>query len=123
MPRDARFWRNVTIVGLIRVAVLLGLLWWSRSPSGVPKDVVWMEGGAGAESAAAAAPTPAPTPESAPVETPEPVEEEPTPEIAPTAKSEIEIPTATASDTPMRDTNQLHAAVVELVALANAQIK
>ena len=83
MTRDARFWRNVTIVGLIHLAVLLGLLWWSRSPRVVPKDVVWMEGGAGAESAAASAPTPAPTPESTPVETPEPADDEPTPKIAP----------------------------------------
>ncbi|MBA3544604.1 MAG: TonB family protein [Chthoniobacterales bacterium] len=100
MTRDARFWRNITIVGLIHVVVLLGLLWWSRSPRAVPKDIVWMEGGAGAESSAAAVPTPEATPESTPVETPEPAEEAPTPEIAPTAKSEIEIPTPPASATP-----------------------
>jgi TonB family protein len=100
MTRDARFWRNVTLVGLVHVVVLLGLLWWSRSPSRVPKDIVWMEGGAGA-SAPAGAETPLPaSPQVTPVETPEEVKEEPTPEVMPTARSEIEIPSATASATP-----------------------
>ena len=48
MTRDARFWRNVTIVGLVHVLVLLGLLWWSYTPRRLPKNVVWMDGGAGA---------------------------------------------------------------------------
>ncbi|MGH8093475.1 MAG: TonB family protein [Chthoniobacterales bacterium] len=99
MTRDARFWRNVTIVGLIHAAVLLGLLWWSRSPRPPPKNVVWMEGGAGM-SAAAGAETPAATPEAAPETTPEPTEEQPTPEVMPTAKSEIEVPSPTISAPP-----------------------
>ncbi|MBA3650146.1 MAG: hypothetical protein H0W66_01365, partial [Chthoniobacterales bacterium] len=56
MTRDARFWRNVTIVGLVHVVVLLGLLWWSRTPSKTPKNIVWMEGGAGASAPAGATP-------------------------------------------------------------------
>ena len=52
------------------------------------------------ENAAAAVQTPPPAPETRPVETPEAAEEQPTPEIAPTAKSEIEIPVPTASATP-----------------------
>src|SRR4029077_18846077 len=97
MTRDARFWRNVTIVGLVHLGLLFGLLWWSRTPSRVPKDVVWMEGGAGASSPAAAG-TPPPVPPEA-METPEQVKEEPPPEVVPTAKSEIEIPSPTASAT------------------------
>ena len=54
MTRDARFWRNVTIVGLVHVVVLLGLLWRSHAPKSAPKDIVWMEGGAGGSKAAAA---------------------------------------------------------------------
>jgi TonB family protein len=100
MTRDARFWRNVTIVGLVHVVVLLGLLWWSRTPSRVPKDIVWMEGGAGASAPAGAETPPPATPEATPVATPEEVKEEPTPEIAPTPRSEIEIPSPTASATP-----------------------
>ena len=38
MTRDARFWRNVTIVGLIHLVLLVGLLWWSRAPSKAPKE-------------------------------------------------------------------------------------
>ncbi len=63
MTRDARFWRNVTIVGLIHLGLLFGLLWWSRTPSRVPKDVVWMEGGAGASAPAGAETPPPATPE------------------------------------------------------------
>jgi hypothetical protein len=40
MTRDARFWRNATIVGLVHLGLLVGLLWWSRNPSRVPKNVV-----------------------------------------------------------------------------------
>ena len=100
MTRDARFWRNVTIVGLIHLGLLFGLLWWSRNPSRVPKNVVWMEGGAGSGAPAEAETPPPVTPEAPPVETPEEVREEPTPEVAPTAKSEIEIPSPAASTTP-----------------------
>jgi hypothetical protein len=60
MPKDARFWRNVTIIGLLHLAVLLGLLWWSRTPKRAPNDVVWMEGAAG--QSGAGAPPPAATP-------------------------------------------------------------
>ena len=76
MTRDARFWRNVTIVGLVHLGLLFGLLWWSRNPSRVPKDVVWMEGGAGASAPAEAETPPPVTPEAPPVETPEEVKEE-----------------------------------------------
>jgi TonB family protein len=66
MPKDARFWRNVTIIGLLHLAGLLGLLWWSRTPRRAPNDV----------------------------------KEEPTPEVLPTARSDIELP-ATPSATPI----------------------
>jgi len=100
MTRDARFWRNVTIVGLIHLAILLGLFWWSRSPRSPAKDILWMEGGAGAPKAAGSEAAP-PTPEAAEVEaTPEATIEQPTPETRPTAKSEIEIPSPTVAVTP-----------------------
>jgi TonB family protein len=92
MARDARFWRNVTIIGLFHVVALLGLLWWSRTPKHAPNDVVWMEGGAGASGSETAAEQPAATPEL--------TKEEATPEVAPTPKSEIELPSATPSATP-----------------------
>jgi TonB family protein len=99
MPKDARFWRNVTIIALLHLAILLGLLWWSRTPRRAPNDVVWMEAGAGS-SGATGAPPPAAiaAPVETPLATPNEVKEEPTPEILPTARSEIELP-ATPSPT------------------------
>src|SRR5450432_1172538 len=91
MTRDARFWRNVTIIGLLHLLVLLGLLWWSRTPKHAPNDVVWMEGGTGATGSESAAPAPAVTPEL--------TKQEATPEVAPSLKSEIELPSSTASVT------------------------
>ena len=99
MPKDARFWRNVTIIGLVHLVVLLGLLWWSQTPKRVPKDIVWMEGGAG-ESGTTSGETGAPTPEPSLGATPEMAKEEATPEIAPTAKSEIQLPSPTLAATP-----------------------
>lgn len=102
MTRDGRFWRNVTIIALLHVAVLLGLLWWSRTPARAPNDIVWMEGGAG--SAGGGNPEPVseatPLPAMTRVETPNEPEETPTPEVIATPKSEIEVPSVTPSETP-----------------------
>lgn len=97
MTREARFWRNVTIVGLIHLGILLGLIWWSRAPRRTKDNVIWMEGGSGPSAPAAeeaAASTPEPTPEA--------TIEEATPEPMPTRKSEIEMasPTISASASP-----------------------
>jgi hypothetical protein len=59
MTRDARFWRNVIIVGLIHVAILLGLIGWSRSPRRPPNKIFWMKGGAGAAAGACGGGAPA----------------------------------------------------------------
>ena len=100
MTRDARFWRNVTIIALIHVVLLVGLLWWSRSPRQEAKNIVWMEGGAGAAAGAeSTAATPVTRPEMTPEATPEATVEQPTPEVRPTVKSEIEIPSPTLSAT------------------------
>jgi TonB family protein len=98
MTRDRRFWRNVTIVGLIHVVVLLGLVWWAYAPRRSPKEVIWLEGGANA-GALASANRPAATPEVPPESTPQATVELPTPEVMPTAKSEIQMP-STISPTP-----------------------
>lgn len=52
MPQNRSFWRNVTIVGAVHAAVLLGLARWSGSakkPS--TTEIFWMDGGAGLASA------------------------------------------------------------------------
>jgi len=99
MTRDRRFWRNVTIVGLIHAAVLLALVWWAYAPRRSPKEVIWLEGGADT-GAATSANAPAATPEIPPESTPLATVEQPTPEVMPTAKSEIQMPSSTVSPTP-----------------------
>ena len=101
MPKDARFWRNVTLIALAHVALLLGLIRWSveaRSSSNA-QSIVWISGAedlaAGeAESSNSPQPamTPIPPPESEPLEKAEVIEETP---LVTAAKSEIELPTPT----------------------------
>ena len=83
MPRDARFWRNVTIIALLHVALLVAFIRWSRQPKKqITSDVVWMNGGAGetgdTTASTSAAPPPAPAQrEEASTPTPE-IKPEPT---------------------------------------------
>src|SRR4029453_15616464 len=105
MPKDARFWRNVTLIALAHVALLLGLIRWSveaRSSSNA-QSIVWISG---AEDLAAGEPkssespqpavTPIPAPESERLEKDEAKEETP---LVTAAKSEIELPTPTPMPT------------------------
>jgi TonB family protein len=104
MPRDARFWRNVTIIGLAHIAVLLGLIRWSREvkkPN--PSDIVWMEGGGDTGEVAASAKSAPNELEQRPPPTPEPsraeeAENEPT--VAP-VKSDIQLATRTPTPAPV----------------------
>jgi TonB family protein len=103
MARDARFWRNVAVIGLAHVAILIGLIRWSReSKKSNASDIIWMEGGAG--DVAAAPPvsedrpdepeeTPHPTPEASKIE-----EAEEQPSVTP-VKSDIQLPTPVPSPT------------------------
>jgi len=101
MPKDSRFWRNVTLIALAHVALVLGLIRWSveaRSSSNA-QSIVWISGG---EDLAAGEPkssdslqpamTPIPAPESEPLEKDEATEETP---LVTAAKSEIELPNPT----------------------------
>jgi TonB family protein len=105
MPKDARFWRNVTLIALAHVALLLGLIRWSveaRSSSNA-QSIVWISG---AEDLAAGQPksselpqpamTPIPPPESQRLEKDEAAEETP---LVTAAKSEIELPSPTPEPT------------------------
>jgi TonB family protein len=104
MPKNARFWRNVVLIGLAHVALFTGLVRWSReneTPSA--QSVVWMSGGAGDGAApkAKAVVTPKPTKISTPPPEPqkkeEPEEEQP---VLTTAKSDIQLATPTPKPTP-----------------------
>jgi hypothetical protein len=67
MPKDARFWRNVTLIALAHVALLLGLIRWSveaRSASNA-QSIVWISGAedlAAGEPESSESPQPAMTP-------------------------------------------------------------
>lgn len=99
MPRDARFWRNVTIIAIAHIVCIIGLVRWSRA-IGKPnlQSIVWMSG----EVAAAGSPARA---ESA-LETTPPPEALPTPDetepsLQTSAKSDIQLSTPTPSPAPV----------------------
>ena len=105
MPRDARFWRNVTLIAAAHIAIVAWLVRWNqetRKPNS--QSIVWMSGtGPEAASRNASAQT-----ESA-IETPppeadsprsQPEEKEEAPALTP-AKSEIQLPTVAPSPTPV----------------------
>src|SRR5438552_9869027 len=105
MAKDARFWRNVTLIGLAHVAILVGLIRWSReTKSSNRQTIVWMNGGAGngvAKTRSAAAPKPmkastAPL-EPRPSKTEEAEDERP---VLTSAKSDIQLPTPASTITP-----------------------
>jgi outer membrane biosynthesis protein TonB len=97
MSKDARFWRNVTLIALAHIALLVGLIRWSlqAKTSSNAQSIVWI---GGAEGDAAEAKSAAPWPVkilSAPAEprllkSDEPEDEKP---LLTAAKSEIQLPT------------------------------
>jgi len=108
MSKDARFWRNVTLIALAHIALLVGLIRWSlqAKTSSNAQSIVWI---GGAEGGAAEAKSAAPSPVkilSAPAEprllkSDEPEDEKP---LLTAAKSEIQLPTPkpTATSIPIR---------------------
>jgi outer membrane biosynthesis protein TonB len=97
MSKDARFWRNVTLIALAHIALLVGLICWSlqAKSSSNAQSIVWI---GGAEGGAAETKIAAPSPAkilSAPAEprllkSDEPEDEKP---LLTAAKSEIQLPT------------------------------
>jgi TonB family protein len=48
MPKNLRFWSNVTLIALAHVALVVGLIRWSRASSNASaQSVVWLNGGGG----------------------------------------------------------------------------
>src|SRR5216110_1916119 len=95
-----RFWGNVVLIALAHVALIAGLIRWSVAAraSSNPESIVWLSG-AGDLSADGSEKHESPSPKQPPTdsefsgsEQDEPAEEKP---VVTTAKSEIEIPTAT----------------------------
>ena len=106
MPRDARFWRNATIIAAAHVAILFALARWNRAASNAnPASIVWMTP---VEAMATSAPPqvpaePAETPAPPAATTPASPEKEG--EATPAnLKSDIQLPTPTPvpTATPIR---------------------
>jgi len=100
MPRDARFWRNATIIALAHIAVIIVLVRWSRATEKASlQDIVWMS----SEVAAIGSPartetaTEAPPPEVPSSSLAEPQE----PSLQTSAKSDIQLATPSPSPTPV----------------------
>jgi TonB family protein len=98
MARDARFWRNVTIIAVAHIAVLITLVRWSReTPRPNLQSIVWMSGGA--EIPAQRPPSIKPPLEKPPQLEDEPARAEPEekeePPVPASLKSDIQLPAAT----------------------------
>lgn len=97
MPRDARFWRNVTIIAVAHVVVVFALVRWNRE-RGKPnlQSIVWL-------SSEVAARTEAPVETAAPSEadTPRPKSEEKEDQpVSAAAPSDIQLPSPTPTPSP-----------------------
>jgi TonB family protein len=58
MPKNARFWRNVALIGIAHTAAITGLIHWSRESKNAPtQSIIWM-GGSGIDGSVVAKPTP-----------------------------------------------------------------
>jgi TonB family protein len=105
MPRNWRFWRNVTLIGLAHAVLISALVYWShetKKPDG--PGIVWMNGGAGDGNAGAKPTPPPPKPRkiSTPAPAPEPKIDEPEEDkpVLTSAKSDIQLPVATPKPSP-----------------------
>ena len=101
MPRDARFWRNVTIIAVAHVAILFALVRWNRAASNAnPASIVWMTPTEAIATSAPpqipAEPAEPPAPRVPPPPAPPEKESEATPA---NLKSEIQLPTPTPAPT------------------------
>ena len=98
---SGRFWRNVVLIGVAHIALVVGLIRWSvAARTSNPESVVWLGGAenlTGAAENAEAEPIKNPTPPAASLKENEAEKEKP---LAPTVKSEIELPSATPRPTP-----------------------
>jgi TonB family protein len=107
MPKNARFWRNVTLIGLTHVAVIVAFVRSSReAKQAPPQSVVWMNGGGGEGAALQKKIAPPPNAVKPPrpevestIEPPKELEPEEDRPVLTSAKSDIQLPTPKPSPT------------------------
>jgi TonB family protein len=105
MPKNLRFWSNVGLIAAAHVAIIVGLIRWSRENKDANgQGVVWMNGGAGdgvvlEKSKPPTAKSPAPRKESKTESLRLPEVEDDRPFLA-SAPSEIQLPTPKPKPTP-----------------------
>jgi TonB family protein len=104
MPRDARFWRNVTMVAVAHIAIIVTLVRWNREVRRPNlQSIVWMSGGGtevAAQSALAETETAIENPPPPETRHSEPKEQD-EPPAPPPARSDLQLPTATPSPAPV----------------------
>src|SRR5882762_8743496 len=105
MSKKPRFWRNVTLIALVHVALIAGLIHWSLAARSAPdvESLVWLSGGdlepgRSDNSVASSSKIPMPSVESDPLKPDEEEKEQPP---LTQAKSEIELPKPTPMETPV----------------------
>jgi TonB family protein len=98
MPRDARFWRNVTIIAVAHVAVVIALVRWNHA-QGRPnlQSIVWLNSEVAARTETAVETAP-PSEADAPRTK---LEEHEDPPVPASANSDIQLPIATPSPSPV----------------------
>jgi outer membrane biosynthesis protein TonB len=101
---SGRFWRNVVLIALVHIALIAGLIRWSVAAraSSNPESIVWL-GGAGELSAYESEKQESPSPKQPPTATESSGSEQDEAanekSVVTTAKSEIELPSATPKPT------------------------
>lgn len=97
MPRDARFWRNVTIVAVAHIAAVFALVRWNHE-KGRPnlQSIVWLNSEVAARTETAVEATPPSEADTPPIK-PEEHADTPVPE---SARSDIQLPIATPTPSP-----------------------
>src|SRR5882672_7408375 len=102
MAKTGRFWRNVVLIALAHVALIAGLIRWSLAAraSSNPESIVWL-GGAGDITAGQENDAPPSANRATPAAEAKPAKDNEADEpVVTTAKSEIELPSATPKPTP-----------------------
>lgn len=101
MPGNARFWRNLALIGVVHAALITGLVRWGRETKDASRQsIMWLNGGAGDSGLAGVKPTPVPKPVKISTPPPEEKSDEEDDLTLASAKSEIQLPVATPTVTP-----------------------